>query len=393
MTLSETAPVYLQLGAVVFVLGLGARAAGRFGLTPIPLYLLAGLVLGAFEIPALSGDFVRFAAELGVILLLFLIGLDYSAEELATHLRRFRRVAALDAALNFTPGLAFALLLGWSPEAAILLGGITWVSSSGIVLKALSDLRRLGNRETPAIVAVLVSEDLAMAAFLPLVASLLVGGGVLRGIGAVLVAGAAAGAAIVGALRFGETLGRIVAHHSEEVVLLSAFGLVLIVAGLAEELQVSAAVGAFLVGVALSGEVAHRTRELLAPIRDLNMALFFLLFALQIDAGRLPEVAVPALALAAVTGATKAYTGWRAAALAGADAEGRWLAAMALIPRGELSIVMAGVGGGVEPQLAPLAAAYVLVLAIAGPLLMRFAEAPDALVRRPAYGARMRETT
>jgi CPA2 family monovalent cation:H+ antiporter-2 len=164
----DTATVYLQLGAVVFALGLGARAAGRLGMSPIPLYLLAGLVVGSFDIPAMRGEFVEFAANLGVILLLFLIGLEYTAEELSAHLRRFRRIAAVDAVLNFTPGLLFGLVLGWDPVAAILLGGVTWVSSSSIVLKTLSDLGRLTRPETAAIVSILVTEDLAMAGFLPL---------------------------------------------------------------------------------------------------------------------------------------------------------------------------------------------------------------------------------
>ena len=227
MNHAQAADVYLQLGAVVFALGLGARAASRAGLSPIPLYLLAGLVLGSIDIPALQGEFVQFAADLGVILLLFIIGLEYTAEELTGHLRRFRRIAALDAALNFAPGFALALLLGWDVVAAIVLGGVTWISSSSIALKALSDLGRLRERETPAIVSILVAEDLAMAGFLPLVASLLVGGGVLASLGSLLIAAVAATATLVGAIRFGESLGRIVSHHSEEVVLLSALGLVL----------------------------------------------------------------------------------------------------------------------------------------------------------------------
>ncbi|MEA2322738.1 MAG: monovalent cation:H+ antiporter-2, family [Solirubrobacteraceae bacterium] len=373
---SDTAPVYVQLGAALFVLGLAARVAGRAGLSPIPLYLLAGLVLGSFDIPALDGEFIRFAAGLGVILLLFVIGLEYTAEELTGHLRRFHRAGAVDAALNFPPGFLFGLLLGWDPVAAILLGGITWVSSSGIVAKALSDLGWLVNRETHAILSVLVIEDLAMAGFLPLVASLLVGGTLLASIGSLAIAATAAMAALVGAIRFGEALGRIVAHRSEEVVLLSAMGLVLVASGVAEELQVSAAVGAFLVGIALSGEVAHRTRGLLSPIRDVNAALFFLFFALQIDTGELGGVALPALALATLTAATKALAGWRAAAMAGADEVGRARAATALIARGEFSIVLAGLGAGarIEPELAPLAACYVLILAIAGPLLMHFSD-------------------
>jgi CPA2 family monovalent cation:H+ antiporter-2 len=227
---ASTASVYLQLGAVVFVLGLGARVAGHLGFSPVPLYLLAGLVLGAFDIPALSGDFVQFAASLGVVLLLFLIGLEYTAEELYAELWKSRVAGVVDAALNFTPGLVFGLALGWDPVAAMLLGGITWVSSSSIVAKALVDLRRVSCPETAIVLSILVSEDLAMAAFLPLMGSLLIGGSVWATTGSVVIAALAVGAALVGALRFGEALGRLVAHHSEEALLLSALGLVLIVA-------------------------------------------------------------------------------------------------------------------------------------------------------------------
>ena len=381
MNQAEAASAYLQLGGVVFALGLGARAAARAGLSPTALYLLAGLVVASLEIPALSGEFVQFAADLGLILLLFIIGLEYTAEELTAHLRRFHGIAVLDAALNFTPGLALGLLLGWDLVAAIVLGGVTWVSSSSIVVKTLSDLGRR-TAETPAIIAILVAEDLAMAGFLPLVASLLVGGGVLASLGSVAIATVAAAAALVGSVRFGESLGRIVSHHSEEVVLLSALGLVLLVAGAAERLQVSAAVGAFLVGIALSGEVAHRTRDLLTPIRDFNAALFFLFFGLELDTSALPAVALPVLALVVVSAPTKAVVGWRAARLVGADREGCARAAAALIARGELSIVLATLGAGAAPELAPLAAGYVLILAIAGPVLMRYPGAVDRLARR-----------
>jgi CPA2 family monovalent cation:H+ antiporter-2 len=324
-----------------------------------------------------------------VILLLFLIGLEYTAEELHAHLRRFRGMAALDAVLNFTPGLAVGLLLGWDWKAAIVLGGVTWISSSSIVYKALGDLGWMRNRETPAIVSILVAEDLAMAVFIPLVATLLVGGGVLASIGSLAVAAAAATAALVGAIRFGESLGRIVAHTSEEVVLLSAIGLVLIVAGLAEHLQVSAAVGAFLVGIALSGEIAQRTQTLLSPIRDFNAALFFLFFGLQIDTSQLGGVIVPVAGLVVVSAATKVIVGWRAATLVGAGWDGRARAAVALVPRGEMSIVLASLGAGAAAQLEPLAAGYVLVLAIGGPLLMRFSPEPEEAAARA--GAAVRE--
>jgi monovalent cation:H+ antiporter-2, CPA2 family len=371
---TNSGAVYLELGAVIFLLGLGGRLAGRAGMSPIPIYLIAGLVLSAFDIPALSGDFIEFAAGLGVVLLLFLIGLEYTVEELSEQLRRSVRAGLLDVLLNFPPGFLLGLALGWDVTAAVLLGGVTYVTSSGIVVKALADLGRTRSSETPTILSLLLGEDLAMAAFLPLAAALVVGGGVLATVGSVLIAGLAAVAALIGALRFGDPLGRIVHHRSEEVALLLALGLVLMVAGLAEELKLPAAVGAFLIGIALSDEVAHRTRTLLAPIRDVNVALFFLFFALQIDTGELPGVALPALGLAVVTAVTKAITGWRAAALAGVDDAGRARAAVAMIPRGEMSIVLATVGSTVEPELAPLGAAYVLILAISGTVLMRFSD-------------------
>jgi CPA2 family monovalent cation:H+ antiporter-2 len=249
-------------------------------------------------------------------------------------------------------------------------------------VKALSDLGRLRDREAPAIISILVAEDLAMAGFLPLVASLAVGGGVLASVGSLAIASAAAIAALVGAVRFGESLGRIVSHHSEEVVLLSALGLVLIVAGAAQRLQVSAAVGAFLVGIALSGEVAHRTRDLLIPIRDFNAALFFLFFGLSVETSALPSVALPLLALVVVSSLTKAIVGWRAARRLDAGPEGRARAATALIARGEMSIVLASLGATAAPDLRPLAAGYVLVLAVVGPVLMRYPGVVDALVRR-----------
>jgi CPA2 family monovalent cation:H+ antiporter-2 len=376
----DTAAIYLQLGATVFALGLGARAAARLGVSPIPLYLIAGLVLGAFDLPALDGEVVRFAAGLGVILLLFLIGLEYTAEELTMHLLRYRRAGVIDALLNVPPGIAAGLLMGWDPVAAVVLGGVTWASSSGVVAKTLSDLGRLRCPETPAILSVLITEDLAMAVFLPLVATLLVGGGLLASLGSVGIAAAAIAVALLGALRWGDALGQLFVHRSEEVVLLSVLGLVLLAAGVADTLQVGAAVGAFLMGIALSGEVAVRTQPLLTPIRDFNVALFFLFFGLQVDTSRLLSVAVPVLGLVVVTLVTKGVTGWHAAALAGVGPEGRARAATALLLHGEVAVVLAGLAGaaGIEPDLPPLAAGYVVAMALVSAPLMRW---PGVILR------------
>ncbi|WP_433173035.1 cation:proton antiporter [Actinoallomurus sp. CA-150999] len=374
----------IELGAIILGLGLLGAVAVRFSISPIPLYLLAGLAFGSGGVLPLttSEEFVSVGAEVGVILLLFTLGLEYTADELVTTLRTSAPVGLSDLVLNATPGVAAALLLGWGPVAAVALGGITYVTSSGITAKVMGDLGRLGNRETPSVLSVLVFEDLAMAAYLPILTALLAGAGLLGGGLALLAAGVTISAILFVALRHGEIVQRFVASPSREVLLLKVLGLTVLVAGLAQQLQVSAAVGAFLVGIALSGPLAHDARQLLSPLRDLFAAVFFVFFGLHTDPADLPPVAGIAAALAIAGVATKLATGWLAARRAGVGPAGRLRAGTALVPRGEFSIVVAGlaVGAGTNPRLGPLAAAYVLILAIAGPLLARSADSLSRVV-------------
>lgn len=371
----DVSAVFLELGAVVITLAVIARLASRTGFSPIPGYLLLGLLVGWLSPSELTGDFIDVGAQIGVVLLLFTLGLEYTGDELVRNLRSGAPAGAVDLLASGVPGVAAGLLLGWSFEAALLLGGVTYITSSGIVAKLLSDLGRLGNRETPVVLSLLVIEDLVMAFYLPFVAVLLTGSGLATGAGSVAVALTAALGTLAVAVRFGPRLSRVLGHESNEVLMLTVLGTVLLVAGAAESIKVSAAVGAFLVGIALSDQVAHRSTELIMPLRDLFAAVFFVFFGLQIDAGALPEVAVVAILLAVVTAGTKMWTGWWAAARAGIAVPGRVRAGTAIVARGEFSIVIAGiaVAEGIEPELGPLAAAYVLLLAFAGPLLARFA--------------------
>ncbi|WP_228473969.1 cation:proton antiporter [Streptomyces calidiresistens] len=366
----------IELGAVVLGLGLAGRLAGRLGLSPIPLYLLGGLAFGVGGLLPLSAseDFFHVGAEIGVILLLLMLGLEYSASELVDNLRRQYPSGLVDFVLNALPGAVAALLLGWGPVGAIALAGVTWISSSGVISKILTDLKRLGNRETPVVLSVLVMEDLAMAAYLPLLTATLAGLGLAGASVTLLVALGTAGGVLYLALRHGRIISRAVASDNPEMLLLVVLGLTLLVAGVAERVQVSAAVGAFLVGIALSGEVAHRARGLMTPLRDLFAAVFFVFFGLSTDPGEIPAVLVPALLLALVSTLTKLVTGWYAAGRAGIGPRGRIRAGGALVARGEFSIVIAGLATGVEPRIAPLATAYVLIMVILGTFTARYAE-------------------
>jgi CPA2 family monovalent cation:H+ antiporter-2 len=374
--LHHTTALLIELGAVILTLGIIGRLAGRIGLSPIPLYLLAGLAFGHGGLIPLkaSEDFTAVGAEIGVILLLLLLGLEYSASELVSSLKTQYPSGIVDFLLNAVPGAVAALILGWGAVGAVALAGVTWISSSGVIAKVMTDLGRLGNRETPVVLGILVMEDLAMAVYLPLLTAMLAGVGLAGGSVTLLISLGTVGLVLYAALRHGRLISRAVSSDNPEMLLLVVLGLTVLVAGLAQQLQVSAAVGAFLVGIALSGEVAEGAHKLLAPLRDLFAAVFFVFFGLSTNPADIPPVLLPALLLALVTTFTKIGTGWYAARRAGIGSKGRLRAGGTLVARGEFSIVIAGLAVATEPRIGPIATAYVLILVIIGPLAARWTE-------------------
>lgn len=381
--------VLIELGAVIIGLAILARLASRLAIPAIPLYLLAGLAFGEGGIFPLvtTAEFIELGAEIGLILLLLSLGLEYSARVLVSTLKAQAPVALVDLAVNFAPGFAAGVFLGFGVVPAMVLGGVTYVSSSGVAAKLLHELGRVGNRETPVILSILVVEDLAMAVYLPILAALLISGVSLTGLGIALLAVGGVVAFLALSLHLDVGLSRLLFSHSDEALLLTILGLAILVAGVAELVQVSAAVGALLVGIALSGPAARGAQALLTPLRDFLAAIFFVFFGLGVDPGLIPPVLGPALTLAFFTAITKFATGWWGAGRAGVGPRGRARAGATLIARGEFSIVIAGlaVASGVDADVGALSIAYVLVLAILGPLAAKFAEPiTDAVLARSA---------
>jgi CPA2 family monovalent cation:H+ antiporter-2 len=384
----EHPELLVELGAILVGLAFLSRLAGRIGMPTIPLYLTAGLAFGKGGIlPLVTAEgFVQVGAEIGLILLLFMLGLEYTAAELTSTLKTQARVGAIDFLLNFTPGFAAGLLLGWGTVLAFVLGGVTYVSSSGIVAKVLSDQGWTGNRETPVVLSTLVIEDLAMAVYLPIAGALLVGRGDLS-----VLAPAFGGVILVAlilraATRIEVGVSRLVFSRSDESLLLTILGMTILIAGAAELIGVSAAVAALLAGIVLSGPAADRALGLLSPMRDLFAAMFFAFVGLSVDPGSIPPVIVPAAALALVTLVTKFATGWFGAARAGIGIRGRTRAGAMLTARGEFSIAIAGLAtaAGVVAGFEALAISYVFVLAIVGPILVRFADTIGGSLARRA---------
>lgn len=363
----------IELGVIFIGLALLHRAAYHLGFSPIPLILLAGLAFGEGGIAPLrfSEAFVHTTAEIGSVLLLFMLGLEYSGRELRETLSSYLPDGVADILLNFLPGFLFAIGMGWGTLLALLLGGVTLITSSGILAHLIAELGWEESPEARIAVSLSIMEDVLIALLLP-PAILWLFRSEAPSIGPLLLTVLLATGALWAAMRFGQTLSRVVNHESDSVLLLSLFGLVLLAGGAVGLLQIPAAIGGFLLGIAVSDPVTERARQLIGPTRDLSAAIFFFTLGLRLDPALLPPVLPFAAGLTIVTGLTKLLTGWWAAWRRGLGRRARWRAGALLVARGELSGVIASLVGQALPvaPFVPLAAAYVLFSAIVGPLLV-----------------------
>jgi CPA2 family monovalent cation:H+ antiporter-2 len=373
--MSHTAAVFIQLGGVLLLLSLLSRFASAFRQSAIPFYMTLGLFLGIGGVIPLteSQEFLEIGSEIGVVLLLLMIGLEYSPKELLVSVIGNRRIGLLDALLNAVPGAIAGWLMGWGLVGSLILAGVTWVSSSGVIVRMLADLGRMANRETPTVISVLVLEDLAMAFYLPVLSAVAIGATVMEGAVSVGIAIGLVVIIISGTYFYGRRFAKLFSADNAEALVVGVSGMAILVAGIATQVNVSAAVGAFLVGIGLSGRVAAAAERTLTPLRDFFAAIFFVYFGIQTNPADIPGVFLPALALAVVTIVTKVITGYVAARRVGIAIPGRWRTGLALTPRGEFSIIIASiaVGAGLNPAILPFAATYMMITIIAGPVLAR----------------------
>ena len=375
----EISTIFLEFGLLILGLGIIARLARRWEISAVPFYLLAGLLFGegGLSLVDSSDALVPTLAELGVILLLLLLGLEYSGDELVQTAQRQSRSGVIDLIANSVPGALVGFAFGWGVPGALALAGVTYISSSGIVAQVIRDLRWRRNPETKPVVSVLVLEDLVMAPYLPILTVVLTGTGLITGLISVSVALMVVAIVIVITLK-GDTSFKRLFNASEPVgLLLIVFGAAVAAAGLAGLFQFSPAVAAFLVGLLLTGELAEVARRRLDPLRELFAAIFFVYFGLSTDISNLPAVLLPAAGLALLTIGTKFVTGWFAAATVEGGTISRLRAGALLSARGEFSVIIAGlvaVSGILPPTFQAFVAAYVLITAFAAPFLARWAE-------------------
>jgi CPA2 family monovalent cation:H+ antiporter-2 len=372
---SATSVALAEIGVMLLALGIFAYLAVRLKISVVPIYLATGLALGNGGIAPLdfSEDFLAIGAQLGAILLLLMLGLEHSGPNLVEGFLERKSTGIIDIAVNGIPGAIVGLLLGWGPIGALALGGITYVSSSGIASQMLKEFGWNRSEISRRVTTVLVVEDLALAPYLPLLATLVAGLGVLAGVISVAVALVVTVVALVISFKGKNAFSRILNTNSQGALLLTVFGAALMAAGFSEMVGFSSAVAAFLVGLILTGEVAEAVRLRLSPLRDLFAAIFFVFFGLGIDPAEIPPVLPLAFLLAVLGIAGKMFVGWFIAR--GMSDPRAWMRAGAfLVPRGEFSILIAALAASTlfGPFLQALTMAYVFITALAASLILRF---------------------
>ena len=382
----------IALGAAFLAAGVLGRAGRRLGLPTIPLFMLAGFLLGphtpGFAVVQDPVD-LELIAALGLVFLLFYLGIEFDLRDLASGGRRLAAAGGAYLLLNVGGGLAFGLALGWGWAEALVLAGVLGISSSAIVTKILVELGRLGRPESRLILGIIVLEDVFLALYLAALQPVLGGADSLSGAAVdVLVAfGFLLGLAAVA--RWGaRALGRLVAIRDDELLVVTFTGLALLTAGVAAELGVSEAIGAFMIGLALGATpAAPRIRTLVHPLRDAFGALFFFAFGLSIDPGDVASVALPVVVAVLLTIVLNLAAGALAARLHRLDRAAATHIGVTVLARGEFALVLAtlAVGAGLDRRLTPFVAGYVLVLAIVSPLSAVHADRIHRLLsRRPA---------
>jgi CPA2 family monovalent cation:H+ antiporter-2 len=374
MTLSELAVTVGLLCA----LGLAAR---RFGISAIPAYLLAGLLLGPNEPKVLSliqpSEVTDFLAELGIVFLLFFLGLEFSLSRLGRSSRHVGIGGMVDLLLNLGLGLIVGFATFGFTFAALLLAACVYVSSSAIAVKGLIDFRRLGDDETDLVLAILVFEDLVVAFMLGFAAA--GGGGPSETLVLIAKALAFITAGLAASRWLAKPIDRLLDRLPLEFFLLAVFGFLIGLAAIADELGLSEAIGALMAGIVLSEtSVRHQIEERFFSFRDIFAALFFFTFGLSIDLGAIPEVGVLVAIAVVLTLIGKISAGLVAGAVGGFNRRQSFNAGVALVAHGEFTIILAQlasdnplVNASDKEDIVAFAGLYTLVTATIGIILMK----------------------
>ena len=423
-----------EVGVLFLAAALAGLGAKRIGQSVIPFYILIGMLLSPYVlgrlpsaleegatiagytvlpavgtltvgdydiVAALAGlaidgnaEFVHLGAELGIVFLLFFLGLEFNMERLLAARDRIGKAGTIDL-LNFVVGLALGWYFFGEFIAAFFIAGIVYISSSAIITKSLIDLGWIANDEANPMLGILVYEDLFIAVYLAVASAIVVGG---NGVADAAQSVSVGMAFIVVVLLFvylgTEYFQAVLDDTSNEFKVLRVLGITVLVAGAALGLGVSEAVAAFFVGMGFSStDHVHDLEQLLEPLRDAFAAIFFLWIGLLTD----PLLFGPVLGMIAfavvVTTISKQFTAYWGGRVYELDERRSLRVALGMTTRGEFSLIAASIAitvtspevqGAISAEVAQtiyaFAVGYVLFMSILGTTLMQYSDRIEAVV-------------
>lgn len=379
-----------EIGIALTGIALAGTVANRISLSVIPAYIIIGILIGPNEPSSIGGfsltlvnqrEFIDILAELGVVFLLFFLGLEFSISQLLNDRQRIATIGSVDFLINFSLGIGIGIAFGYSLLETFFLAGIVYISSSAVISKSLIESGWVANPESGPILGTLVFEDILIAIYLALLSS------VAGGEGTLIDAAAAIGVAFVflGGLTLiawygSESVERVFSVDSDELFLLRILGVTTLIAGFALTLGLSEAVAAFFVGTAFS-ETNHieRIETVVAPARDFFAAIFFFSIGLTTEITLLTDLVWLLLAAVLITTAGKLISGSLSGRIYQLDRLRSMRTGIGLVPRGEFSLVIAALAasvgtGALSGEIPAFAVGYVLIMSIVGSILIQNAD-------------------
>ncbi|WP_248904306.1 cation:proton antiporter [Halocatena marina] len=379
-----------EIGIALTGIAVAGAVANRVGLSVIPAYIIIGILIGPNEPSSIAGisltlvehrEFIDIVAELGIVFLLFFLGLEFSISQLLSDRRRIATIGSVDFLINFSLGIGLGVAFGYTLLETLFLAGIVYISSSAVISKALIESGWVANPESGPILGTLVFEDIAIAIYLALLSAVAVGEGTL--VDAAVSVGIAfvfLGGLTLTAWYGSDAIEQIFRADSDELFLLRILGVTTLIAGFALTLGLSEAVTAFFVGTAFS-ETDHieRIEAVVAPARDFFAAVFFFAIGLTTEVTLLTGLVWLLLAAVLITTVGKILSGSLSGQIYQLDRLRSVRVGFGLVPRGEFSLVIAALAtsvgtGALQSVIPAFAVGYVLIMSIVGTLLIQNAD-------------------
>ncbi|MEC1257354.1 K(+)/H(+) antiporter subunit KhtU [Bacillus subtilis] len=373
-----------EVGTALVLVAIASVIANKIKFSIIPFLIVLGMLVGPHA-PKMgiidltfiqSTEIIEFFGRMGVLFLLFYLGLEFSVGKLIKSGKSIAVGGTIYILINFSLGLLYGFITGFSFLEVLILAGVITISSSAIVAKVLVDLKRTANPETELILGIIMFEDIFLAVYLSVVSGLILGDATSVGSAllSILIAFGYMLLFFIAARKLPPLLNKLLDIRSNEVFIIVIFAALFFIAGFSETIHVAEAIGALLLGLVFSEtEHSDRIEHLVVPFRDFFGAMFFFSFGLSIDPFSLGEAVWLALGAVILTILGNFIAGMVAGRRAGLSHKASSNIGLTIVSRGEFSIIVAnlGIAGGLSATLKPFAALYVLILAILGPLVTK----------------------